>query len=185
MMRRVCSTGVALVLAGGVTVTSAQRPAQNRTAPPPTPATAPAEAATPDSRFTSTLTLRGPSSELSAPVFRGAGRAVFLPGFPFVWTWDAAPSDAAARVPPLSPLTDAPIGGVQLDVLPWRAQVYVDGTHVGRVDDFKGYYRHLAVASGPHQIVIVEPGYQPLVLDLVVPAGRTTTYRGTLRAGDL
>ena len=96
-----------------------------------------------------------------------------------MWGWGAV-SLQPDGLPAAAPLDDAPIGGVQLDVVPWRARVYVDGVHVGRVDDFNGYYHHLDVPSGPHQIVIVEPGYQPLVLDVVVPAGRTTTYRGAL-----
>jgi hypothetical protein len=77
-------------------------------------------------------------------------------------------------------LDDGPTGGVQLDVQPWRASVFVDGNHVGRVDQFKGYYQHLDVVAGPHQIVIVEPGFQPLVIDAIVVPGRTTTFRGTL-----
>jgi hypothetical protein len=81
-----------------------------------------------------------------------------------------------------APLTleDGPTGGVQLDVQPWRASVFVDGVYMGRVDDFRGYYQHLDVVAGPHQIVVVEPGYQPLVINADVPPGRTTTYRGTL-----
>jgi hypothetical protein len=79
-----------------------------------------------------------------------------------------------------TPLTDGPTGGVQLDVQPWRASVFVDGVYAGRVEDFKGYYRHLEVVAGPHQITIVEPGYLPLVFDVMVVPGRTTTFRGTL-----
>jgi hypothetical protein len=71
-------------------------------------------------------------------------------------------------------------GGVQLDVQPWRAQVYVDGAYVGLVDDFKGYYRHLEISAGPHVIVIVMPGYEPLIVDTLVSPGQVTTYRGTL-----
>jgi hypothetical protein len=71
-------------------------------------------------------------------------------------------------------------GGVQLDVQPWRAQVYVDGSYVGLVSDFTGYYHHLEVSGGPHVIAIVTPGYEPLILDLLVSPGRVTTYRGTL-----
>jgi hypothetical protein len=88
--------------------------------------------------------------------------------------------NASAPVVLLPLPEDAPVGGVQLDIQPWRARVYVDGDFVGRVDDFSGYYRHLDVAAGPHQLVIVEPGFQPLILELIVPAGRTVTYRGTL-----
>jgi len=83
-------------------------------------------------------------------------------------------------LPPPVPLEDAPAGGLQLDVLPWRARVYLDGVAVGRVEDFKGYYQHLEAPAGPHTVAIVEPGYQPLVLDVIVPAGKTATYRGTL-----
>ena len=71
-------------------------------------------------------------------------------------------------------------GGVQLDVQPWRAQVYVDGAYVGVVDDFKGYYRHLEISAGPHVIVIVMPDYDPLIVDTLVSPGQVTTYRGTL-----
>jgi len=78
--------------------------------------------------------------------------------------------------------SSAPAGGVQLDVQPWRAEVYVDGTHVGAVRDFTGYYHHLEVSAGPHVIAIVAPDYEPLVLDLFVSPGRVTTYHGTLSA---
>ena len=74
-----------------------------------------------------------------------------------------------------------PTGGVQLDVLPWSAQVYVDGALAGRVEDFRGYYRHLELSAGPHVLTIVHAGSAPLVLDLVVVPGRTITYRGNLR----
>lgn len=77
------------------------------------------------------------------------------------------------------PSSAAP-GGVQLDVQPWRAQVYVDGTYVGVVRDFTGYYHHLEVGAGPHVIAIVTPDYEPLVLELFVSPGRVTTYHGTL-----
>jgi hypothetical protein len=78
------------------------------------------------------------------------------------------------------PLEEGPTGGVQLDVQPWRAAVFVDGVFAGRVDDFRGYYKHLEVVAGPHQIVIVDAGFQPLVIDALVVPGETTTFRGTL-----
>ena len=103
-----------------------------------------------------------------------------LPGVPFFWGW-GGPVFYADGSPTLPlPPGDAPTGGLQLDVQPWRAQVYVDGVLAGRVEDFKGFYQHLSVAAGPHQITIVETGYQPLVLDVMVTPGRTATYRGTL-----
>ena len=71
-------------------------------------------------------------------------------------------------------------GGVQLDVQPWRAQVYVDGTYVGVVRDFTGYYHHLEISAGPHVIAIVAQDYDPLVLDVLVSPGRVITYHETL-----
>jgi len=106
-------------------------------------------------------------------------------GRPFVlatpWLLDGGMGHVVANGP-LSyalPSSAAP-GGVQLDVQPWRAQVYVDGTYVGVVRDFTGYYHHLEVGAGPHVIAIVTPDYEPLVLELFVSPGRVTTYHGTL-----
>ena len=98
-------------------------------------------------------------------------------GFP-LWWWDSEPAYVA---PPLVTLpADAPRGGVQLDVEPRRAEVYVDGTYAGIVSEFSGYYQHLEVAAGPHVITIVAPDYDPLILDVIVSPGRTATYRASL-----
>jgi hypothetical protein len=179
MTRQVAAVFVALVVAGDIPVSAAQWSAKAGATQPPTPPPISTQTPAAGSRFTSTLTWRGRHAEPSRRP-RPLRDAVFVPAFPFVWGWGAAPFYAGVPLVSTPPLDDAPVGGVQLDVVPWRARVYVDGVPVGKVDDFKGYYHHLTVASGPHQIVIVEPGYQPLVLDVVVPAGRTTTYRGAL-----
>jgi hypothetical protein len=75
---------------------------------------------------------------------------------------------------------EAPEGGLQLDVQPRRAAVYVDGVYAGTVGDFSGYYNHLSLTSGPHRIVILDRGFEPLSMDVVISPGRTSTYRGTL-----
>jgi hypothetical protein len=94
-----------------------------------------------------------------------------------MWGWGTMPISYQGGG---SPLKEGPIGGVQLDVLPWRANVFVDGVRVGQVSDFNGYYKHLEIAAGPHEIMVLEPGYDPLILDAVVVPGRTVTYRYTL-----
>ena len=73
-----------------------------------------------------------------------------------------------------------PTGGLQIDVEPRRALVYVDGRQAGIVDEFSGYYRHLDLAAGPHIIELLADGYEPLSAEVLVTPGRTTTYRGTL-----
>jgi hypothetical protein len=79
-----------------------------------------------------------------------------------------------------SPLEGAPVGGVQLDIDPRRAQVFVDGTYAGLVEDFSGYYHHLEVPAGPHDIAVVSPGYDPLTFHVLVSPGATLTQRATL-----
>jgi hypothetical protein len=96
-----------------------------------------------------------------------------------VWGWGSIPFHYGPESHSFV-LEGGPTGGVQLDVQPWRAVVFVDGMYAGRVDDFKGYYKHLELIAGPHQIVVVEPGFQPLVIDVIVVPRETTTFRGTL-----
>jgi hypothetical protein len=60
----------------------------------------------------------------------------------FFWNWGAPAFYVDTPLPLVAP-GDVPIGGVQLDVTPWRSQVYVDGMLMGRVDDFRGYYHPL------------------------------------------
>jgi hypothetical protein len=166
--------GVAIgVIAGATTLAAGQRAVAGQS-PSSSGARVGSPAATAPFRSTATMRPEAPSPRPVQPTGIGLHR------WPFFWAWPAwDPADEAPReVVPLPP--DAPRGGVQLDVLPWRARVYLDGVYVGRVDDFNGYYQHLEVPAGPHQIVILDSGYQPLVLDLEVPPGRTTTYRATL-----
>ena len=80
----------------------------------------------------------------------------------------------------IPPLEGAPTGGVQLDVDPRGAQVYVDGKLVGLVSEFSGYYKHLEIAAGPHLVTIIAPDYEPRTVPVMVSPGRTLTYRGTL-----
>jgi hypothetical protein len=124
------------------------------------------------------MTLRPQRPQPDPFPFRGRG--LVFSGLPFFWGW-GAPAFYLAAPQTFVPLPgDAPLGGVQLDVMPWRSSVYVDGALVGRVEEFKGYYQHLDLGAGPHQIAIVERGYETLVIDVVVTPGRTITYRATL-----
>jgi hypothetical protein len=159
---------VSIAFAGSESAT-AQIRASQAAAPRPGPPRPPS-----DSPFRNFATSRPRpvSPTLGIPV-----RHLTFPVFPIAWGWGPWPLDVDTAG---LTINDGPTGGVQLDVQPWRARVYVDGVYVGRVDDFKGYYQHLDVLAGPHQIVIVEPGYLPLVFDVVVVPGRTLTYRGTL-----
>jgi hypothetical protein len=80
-----------------------------------------------------------------------------------------------------------PTGGLQLDIQPRRARVFVDGRYVGVVDTFRQYYHHLDLPAGPHRIELFESGYVPLIFGVMIVPDRTTTYRSTLEAapGDI
>jgi hypothetical protein len=107
-------------------------------------------------------------------VLRG-GRLGIVPVWPI---WDGIVPVIPAEV--VQPAQTELRGGLQLDVQPWRAEVYVDGDYAGLVQDFGGYYRPLELIPGPHAITIVAPDFDPLMIDVVIVPGRTTTYRGTL-----
>ena len=111
-------------------------------------------------------------------------RGVFV-GAPTPWLWNGVLGQFGVEPLPLDQPYDQPydqelIGGVQLDVQPWRAEVYVDGAYAGVVENFRGYYQHLDLVAGPHMISIFAPGYNPLFFEVVVSPRQTTTFRGTL-----
>jgi len=74
-----------------------------------------------------------------------------------------------------------PTGGVQLDLEPRRAQVFVDGEYAGVVEDFSGYYHHLMLTAGVHRIEVLMSGYLPLIIEATVAPDRTITYRQSLQ----
>ena len=175
MRLRTVSVVVGLVLACGVAADAQYRNGQARpqsAAPRPGPPRAPAGEA--PFRNTATFRPRPISPSLGLPI-----RRFGVPVYPLLWGWGTMPFYYGPESTPFS-LEDGPTGGLQLDVQPWRAAVFVDGVYAGRVDDFSGYYKHLELVAGSHQIVVVESGYRPLVIDAYVVPGKTRTFRGTL-----
>jgi hypothetical protein len=136
-----------------------------------------ATAATAAAQFRGGLTSR-PQVPSTGPRVSGPP----LPRLPIWGHWSIGrlPEAVALDQPPLGP--DAPTGGVQLDIQPWSAQVYVDGASVGRVEQFRGYYQHLTLPAGPHVIAVVAPDRDPLIFVVTVVPGRTVTQRATLSA---
>ncbi len=96
------------------------------------------------------------------------------------WLWTPTVVDMTVDAPPLAAMQGL-VGGLQLDIEPRRALVYVDGWYVGLVEEFSGYYRHLDVSPGLHTFDIVATDYEPLVFEMTISPGRTNTYRGSLQ----
>jgi hypothetical protein len=99
---------------------------------------------------------------------------------PYWWLAPGVGDEDVALGTPM-PLSGPPLsGGLQLDVEPRRALVYVDGVLAGTVDQFKGYFLHLETAAGFHVIDFLAPDYEPLTVGVTVVPNKTTTYRGFL-----
>jgi hypothetical protein len=73
-----------------------------------------------------------------------------------------------------------PVGELRLKVHPRDAQVFIDGSYAGRVDDFDGVFQSLRLEEGEYQVEIVLPGYEPLAFDVRIFPGEKTTYEGDL-----
>jgi hypothetical protein len=126
-----------------------------------------------------------PMREATRRASRGARQLWFgLVTFDRTWVWTPTVVGGAFDDPRASTLEQGLSGGLQLDIEPRRALVYVDGWYVGVVDQFSGYYHHLEVAAGPHTIEILATDYEPLAFDVAIAPGRTTTYRGSLQRAE-
>jgi len=146
---------------------------------------------------------RGRSSRPSSPTMRPPFGGVFpireatprarhgvrplwfgLVAFDRSWLWTPTVVGGAFDDPRVSTLEERLSGGLQLDIEPRRAFVYVDGWYVGLVDQFSGYYHHLEIDAGSHTIEILATGYEPLAFEIAISPGRTTTYRGSLQRAE-
>jgi len=126
-----------------------------------------------------------PMREATPRASRGARQLWFgLVSVDRTWVWTPTVVGGAFDDPRASTLEQGLSGGLQLDIEPRRALVYVDGWYVGLVEQFSGYYRHLDIDAGSHTIEILATDYEPLTFDIAISPGRTTTYRGSLQRAE-
>ena len=94
-----------------------------------------------------------------------------------------APGFEEGASPPSPGDINAPPGDVRFDVTPKDAAIYADGFYVGIVDDFNGS-QPLLLVPGRHHVSIRLDGYESVDVDLAIDAGRTMTYRTSLKKLD-
>lgn len=99
---------------------------------------------------------------------------------------DSLPA-TSSTVTPAAPLpasiaceASAPCGGVSFDITPGAAQVYVDGSFAGVVEDFDAASEPLLLAPGTHYVEIRLAGYRTATFDVTITPGEVTPYQGTL-----
>lgn len=110
-------------------------------------------------------------------------RSLILGLVVFDWYWWLYPDvgDGTVARPLAMPLSGTSLsGGLQLDVEPRRAFVYVDRVLAGTVDQFKGYFQHLEISAGFHVIDFLAHDYEPLTVGVTVVPNQTTTFRAFL-----
>ena len=71
-------------------------------------------------------------------------------------------------------------GGLSFDITPGDAEVFVDGTYVGVVDDFGPTEDPLSLTAGVHHIELRDPGFRPFTFDVSVVPGQVIPYSGAL-----
>lgn len=72
-------------------------------------------------------------------------------------------------------------GGLSFEITPDDADVYVDGTYVGRAGDFSAYYQPLTLVPGRHRVELEADDCAPLVFDVDILPGQVLPYRGALQ----
>ncbi len=74
-----------------------------------------------------------------------------------------------------------PRGGLRLETIPDRAQVYVDGFYVGLAEDFGVSGRPLDLATGSHRVEVRAPDYDTLSFSVMIEPNQIVRYRGDLQ----
>lgn len=120
----------------------------------------------------------GPRDQNHRRRSHAAPTIVYFGGF-YPWAGESQPAPGMIA-PSVAAATDEPVAGrLRLEVKPADiVQLFVDGVYVGTSDDVGD---ELAMEPGVRRIEIRAEGYEPLIFDARIVAGRTITYRGSLR----
>jgi hypothetical protein len=72
-------------------------------------------------------------------------------------------------------------GGVSFEITPGTAEIFVDGSYVGRTEDFGTNRQPLGLPAGRHHIEIKASGYQTMSFDADIVAGQVLPYQGAMQ----
>ncbi len=77
----------------------------------------------------------------------------------------------------------AGLGGVELNVRPRKAQVYVDGQRLGKAGNFDGFPGYLWLEKGTHELALYKDGYLTVVQELTIIPGAIQEVKLRLAPG--
>lgn len=75
------------------------------------------------------------------------------------------------------------IGGLDLNIKPRKAEVFVDGVYAGTVGDFDGYPSFLWMDEGDHVVTIYKGGFKTFEESFAIKAGVVLPVKLRLAAG--
>ena len=75
-------------------------------------------------------------------------------------------------------------GAVDLDVVPKRTEVFVDGRYMGTAGKFDGYPGYLWLDEGTHTLTFTAEGYRTFSQSFVVRSGMLTDVRFEMEPGE-
>jgi hypothetical protein len=118
-------------------------------------------------------------------VKRHVGSSVVYVGAPYWWGYEPPQTTSVPGTIVYEPAPEPPqpaLGRLRLDVEPAdAAQVFVDGEFVGTLSEVGG---ELELEQGSRHIELQAAGFEPLVLNARIAAGRTITYQGALESSE-
>jgi hypothetical protein len=71
-------------------------------------------------------------------------------------------------------------GGISFEITPADAEIYVDGSYMGRVSDFSPTSQPLTLNPGVHRVEVRAAGYRSLAYDVTITAGQVVPFQGSL-----
>jgi len=71
-------------------------------------------------------------------------------------------------------------GRLRLQLDQRDAEVFIDGSYAGVVDDFDGKFQGLQLESGAHKVEVRKPGFESIFLDIRVTPDHTTTIKSQM-----
>jgi hypothetical protein len=103
-------------------------------------------------------------------------------GFSFAFGWGGYPGSYYAPYPyPYGAYHYDYAGSARLQVKPRQAEVFIDGYHVGVVDNFDGWAQRLRVEPGEHTIEIFLQGHRTYRQNVLFRPGATINFEHVMQ----